>query len=163
MAVFILPQTAFEKESNDVVPSLAGLPEAHLSAPAGPADPDAASGTPQVVPGTAGGPLPAVGGRRPGVEPGPPGHPQGRPRLAPVLRPRRGHRPRGGLRRRQRHRPVVHAVLRRRQGVARRLARGRGRPGGARHAGRAVPGAPGDVRRDPGRRPRRHPARPGAG
>ena len=48
------------------------------------------------------------------------------------------------------------------QALARRLARGRGGPGGARHAGRRCSPATGHVRRDPGRRPGGHPARPGA-
>ncbi len=48
----MIPQTGFEKESNDVVPSLAGLREDRFPEPAGPAGPDAAPGTPQVVRGT---------------------------------------------------------------------------------------------------------------
>ena len=47
--------------------------------------------------------------------------------LLPVLGPQAGHG-REVPRRRQRHRPVAHAALRRRQGAPRRLARGRGRP-----------------------------------
>src|SRR5207244_4422234 len=68
----LVPQTGFEKESNDVVPSLAGLLEDRFPEPAGPAGPDAAPGTPQVDRGAPGGPLPLVGGRRPPVEPAPP-------------------------------------------------------------------------------------------
>ena len=53
--------------------------------------------------------------------------------------PQHGPRPRGHVRRRQRHRPVLRAVRRRRPRLARRLAGGGRRPGGPRHPGRPVP------------------------
>ena len=75
--------------------------------------------------------------------------------------PRPGDHAGGRLRFGQRHRPVVRALPRPRQSVARRLTRSGGGPGRPRRADGPVSCPGRHLRRGPRRRPSGHPTRPG--